>query len=166
MVAMAVWVWFGVLAVVVLFGGGGAWLAEAVRAGRLQRHEQRMELLRAEERRLDRLEAAAAQPEPVCGCGHHLAKHDRQGHCHEIVRIPTGWDAQRRPLGFERGACNCQQYIGPQPLSQVWAEGLTDREPGPLPPGGDRGPDEGEGEDGTDGGEGKDGEGGKDGDGR
>ncbi len=133
MVAMAVWAWFGVLTIVVLFGGGGAWLAEAVRAGRRQRHEQQMELLRAEERRLERLEAASAQPEPVCGCGHHLAKHDRQGHCHEIVRVPTGWDAQHRPLGFERGTCNCQQYVGPQPLSQIWAEDLTDREPGTLP---------------------------------
>lgn len=118
-----VWAW--VLAVLVVCVGG-AWLVETVRNGQRHRHEQRMEQLRAEERRLRRLEGAKRTPEPVCGCGHHLAKHDRRGHCHETVQNPTGWDADRTPLGFSPGQCNCQRYVGPQPLSQIYADDLTD----------------------------------------
>ncbi|WP_333909885.1 hypothetical protein [Streptomyces sp. ACA25] len=121
------WVW---IAVIFLVCGGGAWVAETVRDGQRNRHEQRMELLRAEERRRSRLEAAQRPPEPVCGCGHHLAKHDRRGICHEVVQVPTGWDADRRPTGFEPGQCSCQQYVGPQPLSQIYADEITDREAG------------------------------------
>jgi hypothetical protein len=142
--------WLWMLAVFLVFGGA-AWVSETLRNGQRHRHEQRMEQLRAEERRLRRLEAAKRPPEPVCGCGHHLAKHDRQGHCHETVQVPTGWDADRRPLGFAPGDCACQRYVGPQPLSQVFADDFTDQEPEPPPArldneGGGKGEEEGAGE--------------------
>lgn len=31
-----------------------------------------------------------------------------------------------KPVQYEAGQCTCQQYIGPQPLSQIYAEDLTD----------------------------------------
>ncbi|WP_308455463.1 MULTISPECIES: hypothetical protein [unclassified Streptomyces] len=123
---MPVWVW---IVGVFLLCGGGSWVAETVRKGQVNRHERRIEWLRAEERRISRLEAARRAPEPVCGCGHHLSQHDRRGVCHEVVRRPTGWDADQTPTGYEPGACTCQRYVGPQPLSQVYADELTDAEP-------------------------------------
>jgi hypothetical protein len=93
------------------------------------RHERKLERLRVEAKQRKDLEAAnkprafcRAQPvpDPVCGCTHHLAKHDKRGKCHEVVEAPTAWDADKKPLRYEPGQCNCQQYIGPQPLSQIY----------------------------------------------
>lgn len=121
--------------------GGGAWLMETLSGALRTRHERRLALLRAEERRARELAEASQPPptpQPVCGCTHHLALHDAKGHCHEIVEIPKGWDGDRKPLGYEPGTCRCQQYVGPQPLSHIWAEELTDKERGPGPAGGTR----------------------------
>ncbi|MEU6481692.1 hypothetical protein ABZ858_33405 [Streptomyces sp. NPDC047017] len=117
------WIWW----VLILFWTGGfAWLADTARTALRNRHQRRMELMEAQ--KADRLavEAAHRPPEPVCGCTHHLAKHDRSGHCHERVEVPTAWDENKQPVRYEPGRCNCQQYVGPQPLSQVYAEELTD----------------------------------------
>lgn len=122
--------WFVLLAIFVLCGGG-AWLVERVSGALRTRHERKVALLRVEEQRLKEIAEAqrpAQTPQPVCGCTHHLAMHDEQGHCHEIVEVPTGWDSDRKPLGYEPGTCRCQQYVGPQPLSHIWAEELTDKE--------------------------------------
>jgi hypothetical protein len=134
--------WLAICAVLLLFAGG-VWVGDAMREGHKHRHEQRLEQLRAEERRVRWLERTKRPPKPVCGCGHHLAKHDRRGRCHEVVQIPTGWDADSRPLGFSPGVCNCQRYVGPQPLSQVYADDLTDQEPLEQPSPGDRLPEAG-----------------------
>ncbi|GAA1931196.1 hypothetical protein GCM10009716_43050 [Streptomyces sodiiphilus] len=124
------WFW---IALIMLVCGGGVWLVDTARAAQQNRHERRMEELRAEERRTRRLEEARRPPEPVCGCGHHLALHDRKsGRCHATVRVPTGWDADRRPTGYSPGACGCRQYVGPQPLSQIYAEELTDEDGPPA----------------------------------
>ncbi|WP_306663113.1 hypothetical protein, partial [Streptomyces alkaliphilus] len=120
------WMW---IVGIFLICGGGAWIAETLRDGRQNRHERRLEELRIRERQLRRAEERERPPEPVCGCGHHLAMHDRDGHCHEVVRRPTGWDADREPLGYEPADCLCRQYVGPQPLSRIFAEDLTDHEP-------------------------------------
>ncbi|GAB3969469.1 hypothetical protein [Streptomyces sparsus] len=125
---MGFWV---VVCVLFILCGGGAWLVENVRGALRTRHERHLALLHAEEHRTREIAEASRPPdppEPVCGCGHHLALHDKQGGCHSLVEVPTGWDAERRPLAFEPGLCRCQQYVGPQPLSQVWAEQLTDLE--------------------------------------
>ncbi|WP_461110919.1 hypothetical protein [Streptomyces calidiresistens] len=120
------WMW---ILVIFLICGGGAWIADTLRDGRQNRHERRLEELRMRERQLRRAEERQRPPEPVCGCGHHLAMHDGRGHCHEVVQRPTGWDADRRPLGYEPADCACRQYVGPQPLSRIFAEDLTDHEP-------------------------------------
>lgn len=109
---------------VVLYGSG--WIVKDARQALKVRHERKMELLAASARQQAALEASNRPPEPVCGCTHHLAKHDKQGRCHEDVEAPTAWDADRRPLQYEARPCNCQQYIGPEPLGTVFAPELVD----------------------------------------
>jgi hypothetical protein len=101
-------------------------ITEGVRSALRTRHTRRMERLEARSAERRAVEAASRPPEPICGCTHHLAKHDKQGMCHEVVEIPTSWDADRKPVRFEPGRCNCQQYVGPQPLSRVYAEEISD----------------------------------------
>lgn len=117
------WVWW-VIGFIAL--GSVSSVVESFRTAMRTRHERRMERIAA--RREDRraLESAGRPPEPVCGCTHHLAKHDKQGKCHEIVEVPTGWDADRKPIHFNPGTCNCQQYVGPQPLTTLYAEEIAD----------------------------------------
>ncbi|WP_329064494.1 hypothetical protein [Streptomyces sp. NBC_01429] len=121
------WLWWVFVFFIV---GGFGWMADTGRTALKTRHERRMERLRLveQEREKERLalEEAHKQPEPVCGCSHHLAVHDRQGKCHEDVEAPVEWDEEKKPLRYERRQCNCQQYIGPQPLSRIYADELTD----------------------------------------
>jgi hypothetical protein len=119
---MGGWMWW--LIPVVLVGGGR--IAEGVRSGMKTRHKRKLELVKAAERKQLALDAANRPPEPICGCTHHLAKHDKHGKCHEVVEAPTAWDADRKPLQFEARPCNCQQYIGPEPLGTVFAPEITD----------------------------------------
>lgn len=120
---MSGWMWW----IIALFAVGGfSTVSETVRGAFRTRHKHRMQVLEARERERRELEAAGRPPEPICGCTHHLAKHDKQGTCHEIVEVPTAWDAERKPLRYEPGPCTCQQYVGPRPLSTVYADPLTD----------------------------------------
>ncbi|MER6772423.1 hypothetical protein ACFVG1_01305 [Streptomyces bacillaris] len=124
------WYWW----VLIFFWiGGFTWTQDTVRKALRKRHKRKLELLKATTDRQLALEAANRPPEPVCGCTHHLAKHDKQGRCHEQVEVATAWDENRKPLRYEAGRCTCQQYVGPQPLSQVYAEELTDRWPAEAP---------------------------------
>ncbi|MFE2289612.1 hypothetical protein [Streptomyces sp. NPDC059452] len=108
---------------------GFLWTDDTISKALRKRHKRKLRLLEAGQRERLAIEAAHRPPEPVCGCTHHLAKHDKQGLCHEQVEVPTAWDKDKKPLSYEPGRCNCQQYVGPQPLSQVYAEELTDRWP-------------------------------------
>jgi hypothetical protein len=117
------WFWW---VFVFFMAGGFAKVADAGRLAMRNRHERALERLAVEEKQRQAVEAANRPPEPVCGCTHHLAKHDKQGKCHEVVEVPTAWDSDKKPLNYQPGQCNCQQYVGPQPLSQVYAEPLTD----------------------------------------
>ncbi|MDH6135827.1 hypothetical protein P3T37_005244 [Kitasatospora sp. MAA4] len=119
---MGGWLWSAVIPLLI----GGNWIVNNGRAALKHRHERKLEILQADERQRIALEAANRPPEPICGCTHHLAKHDRQGKCHELVQAPTAWDADRKPLQYEPRPCNCQQYIGPEPLGTVFAAELTD----------------------------------------
>lgn len=117
------WLWW----VLIFFGVGGfTKAADMGRTALRTRHERKLELLETEREQREALESASKPPQPVCGCTHHLAKHDKQGRCHESVELPSAWDADKKPTSYERGQCNCQQYIGPQPLTTFYAEDLTD----------------------------------------
>ncbi|WP_030903727.1 hypothetical protein [Streptomyces sp. NRRL F-5126] len=106
--------------------GGFSWLADTGRSALKTRHERRMERLKLAENGRLAIEESHKPPEAVCGCTHHLAKHDKTGKCHEDVRSPVEWDGEKKPLRFELRQCNCQQYVGPQPLSKIYADELTD----------------------------------------
>ncbi|MEW1721141.1 hypothetical protein [Streptomyces sp. NPDC093109] len=121
------WLWWVFVFFIV---GGFGWIADTGRTALRTRHERRIERFELAERERERerlaLEEAHKQPEPVCGCSHHLAKHDRKGKCHEDMETAVEWDEEKKPLRYERRQCNCQQYVGPQPLSTVYADELTD----------------------------------------
>nr|WP_203607265.1 hypothetical protein [Streptomyces sp. SID11385] len=113
-----------VLFFVVVFGGGG--IGERARRALRTRHRRRLELAEAKARGERARVDAARPPEPVCGCGHHLATHDTQGHCHESVRAAVAWDAENKPERYEARNCPCQRYVGPEPLNLTFAQELTD----------------------------------------
>lgn len=120
---MDAWVWW----VIAVFGLGAVKsVNDTVRTALRTRHKRQMERLQAAQAERREIAAAGRPPEPVCGCTHHLAKHDKQGKCHEAVEVPTAWDADRKPTQYEAGTCNCQQYVGPQPLTRVYAEEIAD----------------------------------------
>jgi len=117
------WLWW---IFVFFMVGGFSWVADTSRTALRTRHERRVERIKLVEGKRQALEEAQKPPVPICGCSHHLAKHDRRGKCHENVEMATAWDEQRKPTRYELAQCNCQQYVGPQPLSQIYAEELTD----------------------------------------
>ncbi|MFE4367276.1 hypothetical protein ACFRMN_03285 [Streptomyces sp. NPDC056835] len=117
------WIWWIFVFFIV---GGFGWIADTGRTALRTRHERSIERFKLQEHERLALEQANKPPEPVCGCTHHLAKHDKQGKCHEDVEVPMEWDENKKPLRYERRQCNCQQYIGPRPLSQIYADELTD----------------------------------------
>jgi hypothetical protein len=119
---MGDWIWLVIPAVLI----GVGHVSESVRSALKTRHKRKLELLKAAEAQQLVLLAANQPPEPVCGCTHHLAKHDSSGKCHETVEAPTAWDAERKPLRYEAKPCNCQQYIGPEPLGLVYAPKIVD----------------------------------------
>lgn len=58
-------------------------------------------------------------PKPICGCSHSLAEHDPETKtCHGTFKgdyhVNGQWVSARRP-------CTCRQYVGPQPLEQLFA---------------------------------------------
>ncbi|MEV5507775.1 hypothetical protein [Streptomyces orinoci] len=118
--------WWWVFIAIGPIGAVAASLRDNAKSALRVRHKRKLELMEAQRRERAELEAAGKPPAAVCGCGHHLAKHDKQGKCHETVEVPVAWDADRKPVRFEPGRCNCQQYVGPQPLATVYAEELTE----------------------------------------
>ncbi len=80
------WFWW---VLIVFWTGGFAWAADNVRTALRNRHERKLQLLEAARQERLAVEAANKSPEPVCGCTHHLAKHDKQGQCHERVEVPV-----------------------------------------------------------------------------
>lgn len=60
-------------------------------------------------------------PKPICGCGHHLAYHDKKsGQCNEyqpgVVQSGTN----------NKVTCKCRQYSGPLPLEQLVPTEISD----------------------------------------
>ena len=90
----------------------GPVLGGSIGEGLRRHHSRRLAILEAKARlrSADALAASAKPPEPqpVCGCTHHLSFHNpRTGTC--------AYDD-----------CKCQQYVGPEPLGHVVAMPLID----------------------------------------
>ncbi len=74
-------------------------------------HNRRLAILAAKGELAEKRSAALQQPpdpQPVCGCGHHLSFHS----------------PQTSTCAFDE--CRCQQYVGPEPLGHVIAMPLVD----------------------------------------
>lgn len=105
--------------------GAVEWVADQFNAGigaiakrRARKIGHQEELRQIElERARRQLEAAHPAPvKPICGCTHDVAFHNRStGACHG----ETG-------RGKNVRQCTCQGYSGPTPLSQIYADPLTD----------------------------------------
>jgi hypothetical protein len=84
-----------------------------------QHHRRRLAVLAAKAELAERKNAAklpAPEPQPVCGCSHHLSFHNP--HTSECAVED----------------CRCQQYVGPEPLGHVFAQPLIDPGHAALPP--------------------------------
>ncbi|MFJ2774108.1 hypothetical protein [Streptomyces sp. NPDC087300] len=78
-------------------------------------------------RREDRRRALNG-PDPMCGCGHHLAFHDpSEGVCHAPAQVPVAWDWTGDPSKFEERRCSCRTYAGPEPLPSFHTPELVGR---------------------------------------
>lgn len=53
------------------------------------------------------------EPDPICGCGHHLAFHTAEGQCRE--QIPILAAAEGGQPKYDVYDCTCQQYVGAVP---------------------------------------------------
>ncbi len=95
-----------------VFGGVGSGIAASVRRAIGRRHDRRLAIIEAKTRLRGAMTAELADPQPVCGCSHHLSFHNP------------------RTSTCAVDDCQCQQYIGPEPLGHVIALPLID--PGDL----------------------------------
>lgn len=66
------------------------------------------------------LEASHSQnPQPLCGCGHHLVFHDHETKkCQTQVVIPGRWTGSQNSSYRQ---CMCQGYRGPVPIDEYYA---------------------------------------------
>jgi hypothetical protein len=99
-----------------IFGGG---ISGSVRQAVRRHHNRRLAILAAKAELAETRNAAlrpAPDPQPVCGCTHHLS-------FHSPVTSACAVDD-----------CRCQQYIGPEPLGHVVAMPLVDPERMAAPP--------------------------------
>jgi hypothetical protein len=142
------WTWAVLL---FLFLGGGAWLS---------RHFDSM----VEWRRKVKAHKLGMTPpkpveQPICGCGHNFSFHDpATSKCHATSRQATKWERDpdwdegddaalalrrgsneagqtgMRPVAWETVQCPCRRYVGPEPLTTLYAPELSEvavEEPGP-----------------------------------
>lgn len=72
-------------------------------------------------------EAAEEGPKgPVCGCTHGLQTHDRKtGECKAAVKKEKFAKGGEKS-GHQWMDCACQQYVGPQPLTEYYAPDITE----------------------------------------
>ncbi|MBB4932236.1 hypothetical protein F4561_003056 [Lipingzhangella halophila] len=66
--------------------------------------------------------AGNRNPQPICGCGHHLVFHDQESkRCQAQVVIPGRWTGQHSST---YRTCMCQGYRGPMPVDEYYAPDL------------------------------------------
>jgi hypothetical protein len=74
-----------------------------------------------------------AEPDPICGCEHHLAFHTAEGVCKAQKQQYIGMNQQ----GYSQYSivdCTCQQYVGPIPvISPQLMRELSNPSPAPEP---------------------------------
>jgi len=76
-----------------------------------QHHRRRVAIIEAKSKLAESRSqglGAPPEPQPVCGCTHHLSFHNP------------------RTSACAVEGCRCQQYVGPEPLGHVFAQPLVD----------------------------------------
>jgi hypothetical protein len=99
-----------------IFGGT---VSGSVRQALRHHHKRRLAIIAAKAELAETKNAAlrpAPDPQPVCGCSHHLSFHSPSTSACAV------------------DDCRCQQYIGPEPLGHVVALPLVDPERMAPPP--------------------------------
>jgi hypothetical protein len=80
--------------------------------GSLQKHHRRRLAILAAKGQLaetkSQLLKPPPDPQPICGCGHHLSFHSPHTSACAV------------------DDCRCQQYVGPEPLGHIFAQPLID----------------------------------------
>ncbi|MEV2277239.1 hypothetical protein AB0I72_16805 [Nocardiopsis sp. NPDC049922] len=95
-------------------------------AGRIVTRRQARQSLEQQRReeQARALHGGPQQPQPLCGCGHHLVFHDRGSKkCMTQVVIPGRWTGQS---GSTYRQCMCQGYRGPIPVDEYYAPDLLE----------------------------------------
>jgi hypothetical protein len=101
---------------VFVFGGVGSGIAAGVRRAITMHHDRRLAIIDAKTRLRGAVAAGPAEPQPVCGCSHHLSFHNPNTSTCAV------------------DDCQCQQYIGPEPLGHIIALPLVDPDARPPAP--------------------------------
>ena len=96
------WWWLALI-----FGGG---IAGSIREGVGRHHKRRLAIMEAKTKLRTAVPPGPVEPQPVCGCSHHLSFHSPK-------TLTCAFDG-----------CRCQQYIGPEPLGHIIALPLVDPE--------------------------------------
>ncbi|MFW6641112.1 LapA family protein [Nocardiopsis algeriensis] len=87
--------------------------------GRLANRRQARALEQQRRQTQNQALGAAQNPQPLCGCGHHLVFHDQSTKkCQTQVVIPGRWTGQ---AGSSYRQCMCQGYRGPVPVDEYYA---------------------------------------------
>jgi hypothetical protein len=98
--------WWVALVVFFVFGG-------SIREGLRRHHKRRLDIIAAKAELAELKQAASLappEPQPVCGCSHHLSFHNPATSACAV------------------DDCRCQQYVGPEPLGHVVAMPLVNPE--------------------------------------
>lgn len=96
-------IWW-IIILLFLFGGGGV---KVIRSEIESRHRRKLEL--------------TGGPQPICGCRHHYSYHNpKTGECAEMSRQAVAWDDFGSAEEWELVKCNCQRYVGPEPLETLY----------------------------------------------
>ncbi|GAA1452819.1 hypothetical protein [Nocardiopsis tropica] len=93
--------------------------------GRLMTQRQSRTALEQQRRQEQaRVLSGPQNPQPLCGCGHHLVFHDQETkRCQTQVVIPGRWTGQTSSTYRQ---CMCQGYRGPLPLDEYYAPDYLD----------------------------------------
>ena len=63
-----------------------------------------------------------APPQAFCGCGHGLEQHDPEARVCKAEVTRGKYDSLGEWVGYTYAPCTCQQYVGPKPLEEMFAQ--------------------------------------------
>jgi hypothetical protein len=73
------------------------------------------ETYRVANKKLQERVRSLEDPDPFCGCAHHISFHDEAGCHYTVIHTRAGTFGPRSVLS----TCRCVQYVGPEPLPRI-----------------------------------------------